>query len=152
MNIEGVGHTGEHQVQSWFDKGNITFDNITFNVESLESGWAMSSNISGTANVTFKNCTFTGVQCPIYQSGADAVVTVEDCVFDVTSVAIQAEVYSGDFQLGQDLIIKNCDFGNMADVLHIYDHDKDPSAEAIEKYLKENGNKFTGTCKQTCNN
>jgi len=151
VSIEGVGYTGEHQIQSMFNKGKVTFENITFNVESLISGWAMSSNISGSANVTFKNCTFTGVQCPIYQSGADAVVTIENCVFDVTSVAIQAEIYSGDFQLGQDLIIKNCDFGNMADVLHIYDYDKNPSSEAIKDYLTANGNTFTGTCKQTCN-
>lgn len=115
----------------------------------------MSCNISGTANVTFKNCTFTGVQAPIYQTGADAVVTIEDCVFNTSSVAIQAEVYSGDFQLGQDLIIKNCDFGTMTGVCHIWDYDKNPSTEAIIAYLQENGNTFVnneGACKQTCNN
>ena len=150
VTISGVGHTGEHQVQGLFSKGKITFEGITFSVPSLASGWAMSSNINGTANVTFKNCKFVGVQCPVYQSGADAVVTIDDCVFDVSSCAIQAEVYSGDFKLGQDLKIRNSDFGKVADVLHIYDYDKDPSTQDIIDYLKANGNEFTGTCKQTC--
>ena len=151
IEIEGFGSTGEINVQSAFNQGTVVFEGVTFNVPSLTSGWAMSSNISGTANVTFRNCEFIGVQCPIYQSGAEAVVTLEKCKFNTTGVAIQAEIYSGDFQLGQDLIIKNCDFGNMADVLHIYDHDKNPSSAQIKSYLEANGNTFKGTCKQTCN-
>ncbi len=148
--ILGVGSTGEHQVQSMLESGNITFEGITFNVPALSSGWAMSSNISKTAKVKFIGCTFVGVQCPIYLSGGDTVVEIEGCKFNTEGCAIQAEVYSGDFQLGQDLIITNCDFGNCADVLHIYDYDKDPSSEAIVAYLTENGNIFKGTCKQTC--
>ena len=150
IEIEGFGMTDEHQVQSNFNAGNVVFEGVTFDVPTLKSGWAMSSLISGTAKVTFRNCEFTGVQCPIYQASADAVVTIENCKFNTTSVAIQAEIYSGDFQLGQDLIIKNCDFGSMKDVLHIYDHDKNPSSEQIKAYLEANGNTFKGTCKQTC--
>ena len=132
--------------------GNIVFDGVTFDTNDWTTegwaNWGISVNINGTANVTFKDCTFTGSQCPIYLSGADAVVTLENCTF--TGGYIQCEIYSGDFQLGQDLIVKNCDFTGLADVLHIYDYDKDPSSDAIAQYLTANGNKFTGTCKQTC--
>ena len=153
--IKGTGWTGELNYAVNATDGNIVFDGVTFDTTGWSTvgwaNWGISANVNGTANVTFKNCTFKGGQCPIYQSGADSVITLEGCTFDTTTTAIQCEIYSGDFQLGQDLIIKNCDFTGVADVLHIYDHDKDPSSEAIAQYLTANGNIFTGVCKQTCN-
>ena len=153
--IKGTGWTGELNYAVNATAGNIVFDGVTFDTTNWSTvGWApwgISVNVNGTANVTFKNCTFKGTQCPIYQSGADSVITLENCKFETTTVAIQCEIYSGDFSLGQDLIVKNCDFTGVADVLHIYDHDKNPSSEAIAQYLADNGNTFTGVCKQTCN-
>lgn len=152
--IKGTGWTGELNYGVNATAGDIVFDGVTFDTNDWTTeGWAkwgISVNVNGTANVTFKNCTFKGTQCPIYQSGSESVVTLENCKFETTSVAIQCEIYSGDFQLGQDLIVKGCDFTGLADVLHIYDYDKDPSSEAIAQYLTENGNTFTGVCKQTC--
>ena len=153
--IKGTGWTGELNYGVNATDGNIVFDGVTFDTNDWSTdgwaGWGISVNVNGTANVTFKNCTFKGTQCPIYQSGADSVITLENCRFDTTTTAIQCEIYSGDFQLGQDLIIKNCDFTGVSDVLHIYDYDKDPSTEAIAEYLTANANTFTGTCKQTNN-
>lgn len=152
--IKGTGWTGEQNYAVNATSGDIVFDGVTFDTTDWTTvGWAtwgISVNVNGTANVTFRNCTFKGTQCPIYQSGADSVITLENCKFETTSVAIQCEVYSGDFSLGQDLIVKGCDFADVADVLHIYDYDKDPSSEAIAQYLTDNSNIFTGICKQTC--
>lgn len=152
--IKGTGWTGELNYAVNATSGNIVFDGVTFDTNNWTTeGWAkwgISANISGTAKVTFKNCTFKGTQCPIYQSGADSVVVLENCKFETTTTAIQCEIRSGDFQLGQNLIVRNCDFTDVADVLHIYDHDKNPSSEAIAQYLTDNDNTFTGVCKQTC--
>ena len=152
--IKGTGWTGELNYAVNATSGNIVFDGVTFDTTDWTTegwaNWGISVNVNGTANVTFKNCTFKGGQCPIYQSGSESVVTLENCTFDTTSVAIQCEIYSGDFSLGQDLIVKNCDFTGVADVLHIYDYDKDPSSDTIAQYLTDNGNTFTGICKQTC--
>ncbi len=152
--IKGTGWTGELNYGVNATAGNIVFDGVTFDTTDWSTvGWAkwgISVNVNGTANVTFKNCTFKGSQCPIYQSGATSVITLENCKFETAGVAIQCEIYSGDFSLGQNLIVKNCDFTGLSDVLHIYDYDKDPSTEAIVKYLTDNGNIFTGVCKQTC--
>lgn len=151
--IKGVGYDGELNCGAKITSGNIVFDGVTFELtnDDIKTGaWGMSVNVSGSANVTFKNCTFKGSQCPIYQSGADSMITLENCKFETTSVAIQCEIYSGDFSLGQDLVVKNCDFTGVEDVLHIYDYDKDPTTEAIVQYMTANGNTFTGTCKQTC--
>lgn len=151
--IKGAGWDGEGNYAVDAESGNIVFDGVTFDFSDSDiktGSWGRSVNISGTAKVTFKNCTFKGTQCPIYQSGADTVVILDNCTFESTVGMIQSEIYSGDFQLGQDLIIKDCDFTGMTDVLHIYDYDKDPSSEAIAKYLTDNGNIFTGVCKQTC--
>lgn len=152
--IKGTGWTGELNYGVSATDGNIVFDGVTFDTTDWTTvGWAkwgISVNVSGSANVTFKNCTFKGTQCPIYQSCADSVITLENCKFESSTTAIQCEIYSGDFQLGQNLIVKNCDFTGLTDVLHIYDYDKDPTSEAIAQYLTDNGNVFTGSCKQTC--
>ena len=152
--IQGTGWTGELNYAVNATSGNIVFDGVTFDTSNWSTdGWAtwgISVNVNGSANVTFRNCTFKGGQCPIYQSGADSVITLENCKFETTTVAIQCEIYSGDFSLGQNLIVKNCDFTGVADVLHIYDYDKNPSSDAIAQYLTDNGNTFTGVCKQTC--
>ena len=153
--IKGTGWTGEMNYAVNATSGDIVFDGVTFDTTGWTTvgwaNWGMSVNVSGNANVTFKNCTFKGTQCPIYQSGADSVIVLENCTFESTVGAIQCEIYSGDFSLGQDLIVKNCVFTGMTDVLHIYDYDKNPSTDAIVNYLTDNGNTFTGTCKQTCN-
>ena len=152
--IKGTGWTGELNYAVNATSGNIVFDGVTFDTTDWTTvgwaNWGISVNVNGNANVTFKNCTFKGGQCPIYQSGADSVIILENCKFETTTAAIQCEIYSGDFSLGQDLIVKDCDFTGVADVLHIYDYDKDPTSEAIVEYLTNNGNTFTGVCKQTC--
>ncbi|MBR2987818.1 MAG: hypothetical protein IKC63_07335, partial [Clostridia bacterium] len=152
--IKGTGWTGELNYAVNASSGNIVFDGVTFDTTDWTTvgwaNWGISVNVNGTANVTFKNCTFKGNQCPIYQSGAGSVITLENCKFEPSVGAIQCEIYSGDFSLGQDLIVKNCDFTGVTDVLHIYDYDKNPSTDAIVQYLTDNGNIFTGTCKQTC--
>ncbi len=152
--ISGTGWTGELNYAVNATDGNIVFDGVTFDTTEFTTvgtaNWGISANVNGSANVIFKNCVFKGTQCSIYQSGSDTVIVLDNCKFDTTSVAIQCEIYSGDFSLGQDLIVKNCDFGSTADVLHIYDYDKNPSSQDIVDYLNANGNTFSGVCKQTC--
>lgn len=153
VSISGFGMT-HLQLQSEFKSGNITFEGINFDLpESLPNDkWVMSSLIVGDANVTFKNCTFTGNSCPIYLNSADARVTVENCIFRNTWSGIQAEVHKnqGTFDLGINLIIRNCDFTGMEKVLTIWDWEMDMTGDDIAQYLRDNGNTFTGECKQTC--
>ena len=140
-----VNQEGPTNAQCVFNKGNITFEDITFSVPQVQSGWVVSANIYGNANVTFRNCTFAGKQCAIYQSG-NAVVTLEGCNFDIdySDGAIQAETGAENY-LGTKLTIKDCDFGTTANVLTIFDWSAAPmTVQDVEDYLGANGNIYSG--------
>lgn len=154
VSISGFGIPTHLQVQSEFKRGDITFEGIHFDLPEIlpNNQWVISSLIVGDANVTFKNCTFTGNSCPIYLNSAEARVTVENCIFRNTWSGIQAEVHKtqGTFDLGENLIIRNCDFTGMEQVLAILDGYADLTDEDITEYMKANGNIFTGQCRATC--
>lgn len=137
---------GSYYNQAELTSGNTTFIGVTFNVPESKQ-WVISARINSGATVKFEDCKFTGVQTPVYlDCNGNGVVTFDGCKFD--SGYLQVEFDDSKCEMGRDLIVKNCDFGNMARVIDVRDYDKSLTTEALVAYMKANNNKFTGICEQ----
>lgn len=148
VNLEGQGSVvdGFFYNQAELTSGNTTFVGVTFNVPE-SNNWVISARINNGATVKFENCKFTGVQTPVYlDCNGSGVVKFDGCKFD--SGYLQVEFDDSKCEMGRDLIIENCDFGNMARVIDVLDYDKSLTTEALVAYMKANNNKFTGICEQ----
>jgi predicted ribosomally synthesized peptide with SipW-like signal peptide len=112
----GVESEGEHNTDYGFDGSNVTFENLTFNVNGYLNGYARmkatynNCTINGTYtlndNSVFNNCTFnkTGDDYCIWTWGAGT-AEFNDCVFNCDGKAIL--LYGG---ANTALTLNNCEF------------------------------------------